>query len=185
MVPECRHIKTSGGKCGSPALRGKPYCYFHARLKQRAARIASPYLALELPPLEDRGAIQIALGEIVSALADHRLDAKRAGILLYALQIASGNARHHEEIVSANAVSEVTLTELGEEMAPEGATAGPPEQEDLRTLLSKAVRAQSIENWELSIKPSLQVHQSEDLDENWEGEGVSQQNRYPDDGYWN
>ena len=35
MVPECRHIKTSGGKCGShapfPRLVGQPYCYFHSR----------------------------------------------------------------------------------------------------------------------------------------------------------
>ncbi len=35
MVPECHHIKTSGGKCGSPAPLtrwvGRPYCHFDAR----------------------------------------------------------------------------------------------------------------------------------------------------------
>ena len=40
MTPECRHIKTSGGKCGSPALRGQPYCYFHSRLRERATQAA-------------------------------------------------------------------------------------------------------------------------------------------------
>ena len=38
MGPECRHIKTSCRKCGSPALREKPYNYYHLRLsEQRAA----------------------------------------------------------------------------------------------------------------------------------------------------
>jgi hypothetical protein len=25
----CRHIHTSGRRCGSPALRGEPFCYHH------------------------------------------------------------------------------------------------------------------------------------------------------------
>ncbi len=43
MVLECRHIKLSGGKCGSPALRGKPYCYFHSRMKEHAKRLHRKY----------------------------------------------------------------------------------------------------------------------------------------------
>jgi len=30
MVPDWRHINSPGGKCGSPALRGKTWCYFHS-----------------------------------------------------------------------------------------------------------------------------------------------------------
>ena len=112
MVPECRHIKTSGGKCGSPALRGKPYCYYHSRLKERAAQPRSPYLAIELPAsLEDRGSIQLALSEIVIAVAENRIDTKRAGILLYALQIASSNAKHQDEIVCADSVDETVVND--------------------------------------------------------------------------
>jgi hypothetical protein len=99
MTPECRHVKTSGGKCGSPALRGQPYCYFHSRLKQRAVNQPS-FLPDQLANLEDRSAIQHAISEVAVALADHRIDTKRAGILLYALQIASGNARNSDQIVS-------------------------------------------------------------------------------------
>lgn len=146
MVPECRHIKTSGGKCGSPALRGKPYCYFHSRLKERAARPASPFLALELPStLEDHGAIQLALSEIVTAVADHRIETKRAGILLYALQIASNNARHRDEIVCATAVAETVLTDQGEELAAESTTAE-PEKESLASLCIQELRRQAKEN---------------------------------------
>src|SRR5277367_387106 len=64
MTPECRHIKTSGGKCASPALRDQPWCYYHARQRERAAeRRTSPAVPLshELSNLEDRGAIQHAI----------------------------------------------------------------------------------------------------------------------------
>jgi hypothetical protein len=176
MVPECRHIKTSGGKCGSPALRGKPYCYFHVRLKQRAARPASPYLALELPALEDRGSIQIAISEVVSALADARIEPKRAGILLYALQIASSNARHSEEIVSSNSVEEVVGTEEGEEMALEDALADGPQEETLKSLVLKELRKQIELTRELSSDHPAQLADLERLERGWQGEGVS-----PDD----
>jgi hypothetical protein len=173
MVPECRHIKTSGGKCGSPALRGKPYCYFHVRLKQRAARPASPYLALELPALEDRGAIQIAISEVVSALADHRIEPKRASTLLYALQIASSNARHSEEIVSSKSVDEVIQTEEGEEMALEDALADGPQAESLGTLVVKELRRHLELNKEFNPNYPAQVADLKEYERSWQGEEVS------------
>jgi hypothetical protein len=101
MVPECHHIKTSGGKCGSPALRGELYCYFHSRPPIRASKTRSSqppngiaaYLHKELANLEDRGAIQRATTGVAKAVAENRIDIKRAGLILYALQIASGNAK--------------------------------------------------------------------------------------------
>jgi hypothetical protein len=132
MTPECRHIKTSGGKCGSPAplsllWGGQPYCYFHSRMKERASQ-PPRYLADELANLEDRGAVQRAITQVAVALADHRIDTKRAGVLLYAFQIASGNVKDSEQIVSSDAIEEFTRTKLGEEMAPEGAIAGHPKR---------------------------------------------------------
>ena len=174
MVPECRHIKTSGGKCGSPALRVKPYCYYHSRLKERAAQPRSPYLAIELPAsLEDRGSIQLALSEIVTAIAENRIDTKRAGVLLYALQIASSNAKHQNEIVCADSVDETVVNEQGEEMALEGAKAGPPEEESLADLLIKEVRRRNQENQELSPDHDRQPDENKEDDQEWEGEGVS------------
>jgi hypothetical protein len=142
MVPECRHIKTSGGKCGSPALRGQPYCYFHSRQRVRATQQQPSALSLAFTSFEDRGAIQHAICEVGVALAEQRIDRKHAGILLYALQIASGNAKNSEQIVATNAIAELTRTEQGEEMAPEGATSQSPEEEEesLLGLLKKEVR---------------------------------------------
>jgi hypothetical protein len=31
-VKVCTHIKVTGVRCGSPALRGEQFCYFHQRM---------------------------------------------------------------------------------------------------------------------------------------------------------
>jgi hypothetical protein len=31
----CRHIKTNGARCGSPALPGQVFCYFHNNAARR------------------------------------------------------------------------------------------------------------------------------------------------------
>ncbi len=170
MVPECRHIKTSGGKCGSPALRSQPYCYFHTRHRERVAQQPS-FLPDALANLEDRSAIQHAITQVAVALADHRLDTKRASILLYALQIASGNAKDSGQIVSSSAIEEFTRTDQGEELAPEGATAGPPPEETLASLLFKEVMKRRQQNQELSSDQPPDPTENKELSDKSEGEG--------------
>ena len=34
----CRHIHTSGSRCGSPALRGESFCYYHHTTRRPAPR---------------------------------------------------------------------------------------------------------------------------------------------------
>jgi hypothetical protein len=101
--PVCRHIRTNGLQCQSPALTQKPYCYFHNRLHARHAtyrptEASRPYFipggSLELCALEDRESVQFALSVVINALAAGFLDIKRATALLYGLQLASSNAAH-------------------------------------------------------------------------------------------
>ncbi|HZP22854.1 MAG TPA: hypothetical protein VFB04_05365 [Terriglobales bacterium] len=96
---QCEHIKVNGEFCGSPALRGRNYCYYHltyigrrmrAQRAQANATDAST-VALELPPLEDAASIQMSLMQVIDAILHNRLDTKRAGLVLYALQTASAN----------------------------------------------------------------------------------------------
>jgi hypothetical protein len=96
---QCRHILTDGHRCESPCLRAaggegrhEPFCYFHhttrhpaTGLKARRARQST----FEMPLIEDRSSIQAALGEILSRIASNDLDSRRAGLLLYGLQIAT------------------------------------------------------------------------------------------------
>ncbi len=101
---QCEHIKANGEFCGSPALRGRHHCYFHLthigrRLRAERAHAAAQSSEantplLELPPFEDANSIQIALMQVVDAILHNRLDNKRAGLVLYALQTASSNLAH-------------------------------------------------------------------------------------------
>ena len=139
MTTICRHIKTNGERCGSPSLANHAFCYFHRTLVQRHPKpapeiptiihpldptrepqVAATQPTLNLPPLEDRESIQLAASMIVGALARNSLDIKRAGILLYGLQVASANARTLNLEPSRNyVVTETILTPTGEEIAPD------------------------------------------------------------------
>jgi hypothetical protein len=101
MYHECRHIFTGGRKCQSPALTDQSFCYFHSNTRKRPTPKNTPYkhtppkeTALDLPPLEDADAIQLALSDVVLALAANTIDPRRARILIYGLQAASQNLRH-------------------------------------------------------------------------------------------
>ena len=117
----CRHIKINGERCGSPALTNQVFCYYHVEIKRRHGRCnprcevaptvlrpislqdgsqrdpifaepTEPPFQLDLPPLEDRHSIQIALSMVITALAEGRIDSKHAAMLFYGLQVASSNA---------------------------------------------------------------------------------------------
>jgi hypothetical protein len=101
QYPLCRHIRTNGLRCKSPALTDATSCYFHARLNERHSgyrhtAASRGYLVpgqhVQLTTLEDRESIQVALSVVINALATGALDARRATALLYGLQLASSNA---------------------------------------------------------------------------------------------
>ncbi len=50
-------------------------------------------MAIDLGLLEDAAAIQLAISNVLQALAIGRLETRRASVLLYGLQLASNNAR--------------------------------------------------------------------------------------------
>jgi len=92
----CRHIFTDGRRCQSPCLRREEFCYFHHTTRQPVAadQIAARTARrseFEMPLPEDRSAIQFAIGEVLQRIAANQLDPRRAGLLLYGLQIASLN----------------------------------------------------------------------------------------------
>jgi len=124
----CRHIMPSGAKCDAPALRGKPFCYFHARLHRFAgAPTSNPDGNLKLPVLEDRCAIQHALAQVLDGLCSSRLDPRRAGLALYAIQIASQNVGRKPVYIPRDPVDSVTHTAAGDELGPKAHVCEPPE----------------------------------------------------------
>ena len=87
-APRCEKVREDGTVCGSPQMKGYRYCYAHERmLEMRSGR-------LELPALEDANAVQMAIMRVQKALIDDEISEKKAGLLLYSLQVASSNLKH-------------------------------------------------------------------------------------------
>ena len=74
---------------------------------------------LKLPLLEDSASIQVAISKITAAFLSSRIDARRTGLLLYAVQIASQNIDRDSERENSEIVRSMTVTNEGDEMAPE------------------------------------------------------------------
>jgi hypothetical protein len=103
IARQCQHVMTNGEFCRAVALRGRKHCFFHLihiGRRLRAERVHELALAshcdpsvlpMELPLLEDANAIQLALSHVIDDVMHSRLDNKRAGLVLYALQTASAN----------------------------------------------------------------------------------------------
>jgi hypothetical protein len=97
-IRRCRHLKTNGTQCGSPALKGKELCFYHEQNQPRAVELymdGERYSdgSMVLPVFEDAHAIQTVIRQVVQLMLTRRIDRKDAGLLLYALQIASGNLK--------------------------------------------------------------------------------------------
>ena len=117
---KCRHIKSDGRKCGSPALRDKAYCYFHMQMHRAIHGQKDDSDAIvNLPPMDDRGAIQVALTQVLRALGSKRLDPRRAGQLLYGIQIATRAVERSIYVSPSQLVPSLTTDAAGEEMGPE------------------------------------------------------------------
>jgi hypothetical protein len=92
MTPRCSHIFPASSEpahpCGSPALRGEAFCYYHHPTRKPAANPrARRGFTLAAPT--DQQTVQHALSEVIVRLAANKIDVHRAGLLLYSLQIAS------------------------------------------------------------------------------------------------
>jgi hypothetical protein len=116
MYMACRHIKPNGVRCKSPALSGHAFCYFHSKLHSTTKR--SFLDDFKLPVIEDTAALQVAISQICDALLSSRIDSKRAGQLLWAMQISSGNIPR-KWMPWPDSVDSVTGTTEGDELAPE------------------------------------------------------------------
>src|SRR5579872_7231865 len=92
-VRKCTHIKVTGQQCGSPALRGEFFCYFHTRvIKGVQQRVDMQLDSMAL--LEDCEAIQFSIMHVVDGLVKGTLDATRARLIVQALRIAARNAKN-------------------------------------------------------------------------------------------
>jgi hypothetical protein len=135
----CRHIHPSGHRCASPSLRHENFCYYHHTsrkpvMKSEAqTRQANQSTFILLEP-DNRTAIQLNLGEIMRRIASKELDTKRAGLLLYALQIAACNLPKAIAEVPET-IEEITVDEQLGPIAPESEYQTAPGRKSLEQIL--------------------------------------------------
>jgi hypothetical protein len=89
----CTHIKVNGVPCGSPALRGEIFCYFHQRMI-RGVRTPPRSRIHPIALIESEEGIQASLMELINALVRNSIDFRRAQLVLRALHIAVRNSPH-------------------------------------------------------------------------------------------
>jgi hypothetical protein len=141
----CRHIFVDGHQCGSRALRGQNFCYYHyahrtpVLASQRRRRPKSGFDLRRLDGLDNHAAIQLAISEVLGRIANEAIDRKSGWLLLYGLQIAGHNLRHArpnpEAPVPDTIVEDGTFGQLAE--VEPGRTVPPSPLEQMRALLDK------------------------------------------------
>jgi hypothetical protein len=142
----CQHIKVSGTRCGSPALRNKNFCFYHQQNRPWPVECYADdkYATgtITLPYFEDAHSIQNVIRQVVQMVMQKRIERKTASLLLYALQIASSNLKRMElekpqpeqvvtdlEAMDLDTVSETPMADPGE-TARESSASAPPTDRD-------------------------------------------------------
>jgi len=106
-VKLCTHIKVTGVRCGSPALRGEQFCYFHQRM-MRGVQTPPDARLHPVALIENEEAIQASLMEVINAIARNTIDLRRADLILKALHIAVKNSRRVRfDLVANNMVEQI------------------------------------------------------------------------------
>jgi hypothetical protein len=109
---QCAHVRADGSFCRSAAMRQDRFCYFHRRDRARRENLRQArqsklsfgrntveYLddeileSFDFPVLEDANAIQVCLTILLRAIASGHVPNRRAGQLLYTLQLATHNLK--------------------------------------------------------------------------------------------
>ena len=84
-APRCSWVREDGTVCRSPRMKNDICCYAHCQMRHARAE------NLWLPALTDANAIQMAVMLVQRALIDDEISEKKAGLLLYSIQIAAAN----------------------------------------------------------------------------------------------
>src|SRR5450432_2468386 len=135
-APRCEKVREDGTVCGCPQMKGYRYCYAHERM------LAVRSNRLELPALEDANAVQMAIMRVQKALIDDEISEKKAGLLLYSLQMASSNLKH---TTFTSKDKKDVVTEM-----PAVSPGAPSSQKQVLPLIHTDNTDQKPSNWQLA-----------------------------------
>ncbi len=149
-APRCEKVREDGTVCGSPQMKGYSYCYAHERMLRMQSQ------KLELPTQEDGNGIQMAIMRVQKALIDDEISTKKAGQLLYSLQMASSNLKH-----TTFASNKEVVTEMRE------SPRSPSSKKQVLPLISTDSKSS---NWQMAISKSEKLPQmnADENTSNWQ-----------------
>ena len=160
-APRCRWVRQDGTSCGSPQMKRHIYCFAHRQMAEAQA------LALRLPPPEDANAIQVGLMRIQKALIEDTITTRKAGLLLYSMQLALTNVGQttfgqakDEDLVLETVDAEEAISEKALSSQPPAFSGRQNQHQNQRPFTAK-----DAENAEGSSERQNQ-HQNQNQDQN-------------------
>ncbi len=102
QYPLCQHIMISGAHCGSPAVKGQPYCHHHHSLRRLLPKRFVAWDGfvndsvhgtrfIPMPLLEDALSVQTAYMQIIHGVLSGQMQMPHARIALAAVRAAARN----------------------------------------------------------------------------------------------
>ena len=87
QAPRCQHVHATGRGCGSPALRGEKFCYFHERT--HSTRNWTDNIAF----VEDATSLQCAIMKMIELVRGGHAEYRECVLLLRILRLACMNLK--------------------------------------------------------------------------------------------
>ena len=112
IVPICSHIKDNGIRCGTPAMKGRHFCYFHQRAHHPAGHLNTRRYRAPIP--DSVASLQIAMAHALQAAMSGDLSPKEANSIMYGIHLST-NLLHLSEPLSDVEKGQVA-TEFSEPM---------------------------------------------------------------------
>lgn len=137
-VRDCQHIKVTGVQCGSPAMRGEQFCYFHQRML-RGVKTPPNARLHPIAQLEDEESIQSSLMEVINALVRNHIDLRRADLIIKALHIAVKNSHRVKFNISSQMVREIPEYAAAPASPPRPVAADPEEEETRKYFVENSI----------------------------------------------
>ena len=141
IVAICAHIKDDGLRCGTPAVTGRNFCYYHCRVHHPGARMATRQYRAPLP--DSVTSLQVALAHTLQALGTGDLEPKKANSMMFGINLATNLLRLAKPLTETE--QQQVVTEIPEPMqqvlasTDEPAAEVPPDRVQAMQVLEKEI----------------------------------------------
>jgi len=82
----CEFVNSKGRSCGSPAMRGCHFCYYHLRARPRVRQVAN----VDSGPRTRRD-LDLAISKVISRVMNEEISTQQAAVIVCALEAAYEN----------------------------------------------------------------------------------------------